>query len=128
MRTSLFFNYNWNRGQLGPSVAFAEKLGRDPLDLYAGVNMQGGEPGGTSWSLLPDQRVSIGLWGAHLQNMFWESRAELGSSDEMKQFAYLRRTECYFGGGNRNRLSLRLLLTSTSTQHTTRLGMVWLHS
>lgn len=102
VRTSLFFNYNWNRGQLGPSVAFAEKLGRDPLDIYCGVNMQGGEPGGTSWSLLPDQRVSIGLWGAHSQNMFWESRAELGSSDEMKQFAYLRRTECYFGGGNRN--------------------------
>lgn len=102
VRTSLFFNYNWNRGQLGPSVTFAEQLGRDPLDLYAGVNMQGGEPGGTSWSLLPDQRVSIGLWGAHSQNMFWESRAELGSSDEMKQFAYLRRTECYFGGGNRN--------------------------
>jgi len=102
VRTSLFFNYNWNRGQLGPSVAFAEKLGRDPLDIYCGVNMQGGEPRGTSWSLLPDQRVSIGLWGAHSQNMFWESRAELGSSDEMKQFAYLRRTECYFGGGNRN--------------------------
>lgn len=102
VRTSLFFNYNWNRGQLGPSVAFAEKLGRDPLDIYCGVNMQGGQPGGTSWSLLPDQRVSIGLWGAHSYNMFWESRAELGSSDEMKQFAYLRRTECYFGGGNRN--------------------------
>lgn len=102
VRTSLFFNYNWNRGQLTPSVAFAEKLGRDPLDIYCGVNMQGGEPRGTSWSLLPDQRVSIGLWGAHSYNMFWESRAELGSSDEMKQFAYLRRTECYFGGGNRN--------------------------
>ncbi|MDY4440972.1 MAG: endo-beta-N-acetylglucosaminidase, partial [Prevotella sp.] len=102
VRTSLFFNYNWNGGQLGPSVTYAEKLGRDPLDLYCGVNMQGGEPRGTSWSLLPDQRVSIGLWGAHSQNMFWESRAELGSSDEMKQFAYLRRTECYFGGGNRN--------------------------
>lgn len=102
VRTSLFFNYNWNRGQLTPSVAYAEKLGRDPLDLYCGVNMQGGEPGGTSWSLLPDQRVSIGLWGAHSYNMFWESRSELGSSDEKKQFAYLRRTECYFGGGNRN--------------------------
>lgn len=102
VRTSLFFNYNWNRGQIPSSVAFAEKLGRDPLDIYCGVNMQGGQPGGTSWSLLPDQRVSIGLWGAHSQNMFWESRAELGSSDEMKQFAYLRRTECYFGGGNRN--------------------------
>ena len=102
VRTSLFFNYNWNRGQIPSSVAFAEKLGRDPLDIYCGVNMQGGEPGGTSWPLLVDQRVSIGLWGAHSQNMFWESRSELGSSDDKKQFAYLRRTECYFGGGNRN--------------------------
>lgn len=102
VRTSLFFNYNWNRGQLAPSVEFAEKLGRDPLDLYCGVNMQGGQPGGKSWPLLVDQRVSIGLWGAHSQNMFWESRSELGSSDDKKQFAYLRRTECYFGGGNRN--------------------------
>lgn len=102
VRTSLFFNYKWNRGQLAPSVEFAEKLGRDPLDLYCGVNMQGGQPGGTSWPLLVDQRVSIGLWGAHSQNMFWESRSELGSSDDKKQFAYLRRTECYFGGGNRN--------------------------
>lgn len=102
VRTSLFFNYNWNRGQLAPSVEFAEKLGRDPLDLYCGVNMQGGQPDGTSWPLLVDQRVSIGLWGAHSQNMFWESRSELGSSDDKKQFAYLRRTECYFGGGNRN--------------------------
>lgn len=101
-RTSLFFNYNWNNGYLARSVSYAEQLGRDPLDLYCGVNMQGGEPVGTSWPLLVDQRVSIGLWGAHSQNMFWESRAELGSSDEMKQFAYLRRTECYFGGGNRN--------------------------
>lgn len=103
VRTSLFFNYNWNNGHLASSVAYAENnLKRDPLDLYCGVNMQGGQPNGTSWSLLPDYRVSIGLWGAHSQNMFWESRAELGSSDEMKQFAYLRRTECYFGGGNRN--------------------------
>lgn len=103
VRTSLFFNYNWNRGQIPKSVAYAENnLKRDPLDLYCGVNMQGGQPDGTSWPLLTDQRVSIGLWGAHSNNMFWESRAELGSSDDMKQFAYLRRTECYFGGGNRN--------------------------
>lgn len=102
VRTSLFFNYNWNRGQLGRSVTYAESLGRDPLDLYAGVNMQGGEPGGTSWSLLPNQRVSIGLWGAHSYNMFWESRDELGSSADTKQEAYLLRTERYFTGGTRN--------------------------
>lgn len=103
VRTSLFFNYNWNNGHLPSSVQYAENnLKRDPLDLYCGVNMQGGEPKGTSWPLLVDQRVSIGLWGAHSQNMFWESRSELGSSDDKKQFAYLRRTECYFGGGNRN--------------------------
>ena len=102
VRTSLFFNYNWNRGQLARSVTFAEGINRNPLDLYAGVNMQGGEPGGTSWSLLPSQRISIGLWGAHSYNMFWESRDELGSSDDLKQEAYLLRTERYFTGGTRN--------------------------
>lgn len=107
VRTSLFFNYNWNKsGLLDRSVSYAAGLGRDPLDLYAGVNMQGGEPKlerhGEHWPELAKRPISVGLWGAHSKNMFWESRAELGSSDDMKQFAYLRRTECYFGGGNRN--------------------------
>ena len=102
-RTSLFFNYNWNRPTtMDRSIKNAENMKRDPLDLYCGVNMQGGEPAGTSWSYLVDRRLSIGLWGAHSNNMFWETRGELGSSDDQKQNAYLMRTERYFTGGTRN--------------------------
>lgn len=103
VRTSLFFNYNWNRsGLLARSVSYAESIGRSPLDLYAGINMQGGEPRNLPWSLLEQNPISIGLWGAHSNNMFWESRGELGSSAEAKQNTYLLRTERYFTGGTRN--------------------------
>ncbi len=101
-RTSLFFNYNWNRIDRSGSVNKAVSMGRDPLDLYCGVNMQGGQPRGTSWSLLPNVRLSIGLWGAHTNNMFWESRGEKGSNAEVKQNTYLQRIERYFTGGTRN--------------------------
>ena len=100
---SLFFNYNWNKDNLLPkSVEFAQKIGRDPLYLYAGVNMQGGEPHGESWPLLNEHPISIGLWGAHTYNMFWESRNEKGSTDEAKMNTYMLRTERYFTGGTRN--------------------------
>lgn len=103
VRTSFFFNYNWNRkGRMENSVAKAKELGRSPLDLYCGVNMQGGEPHGQSWSMLADVPLSIGLWGAHSYNMFWESRGEKGSNPEVKQKAYLDRIERYFTGGTRN--------------------------
>lgn len=84
------------------SVEKAVEMGRDPLDLYCGVNMQGGEPRYTSWSLLPSRRLSIGLWGAHSNNMFWESRGEKGSNPDVKQNTYLQRIERYFTGGTRN--------------------------
>lgn len=99
---SLFFNYNWNTLDLSASVSKAQSMGRDPLYLYCGVNMQGGEPAGTSWPLLKDQKLSIGLWGAHERNMFWESRGEKGSSAEVKQRTYMLRTERWFTGGTRN--------------------------
>ena len=100
---SLFLNYNWNNSSLlSSSVTKAESMGRDPLYLYAGVNMQGGEPGGTSWPLLKDYRISIGLWGAHSRNMFWESRGEKGSAADVKQRTYMLRTERWFTGGTRN--------------------------
>ena len=103
IRTSLFLNYNWNNAtRMKKSVAYAEELGRDPLDLYCGVNMQGGEPGGKSWSMLPNYRLSIGLWGAHTNNMFWEGRGEKGSEAGVKQATYLQRIERYFTGGTRN--------------------------
>ncbi|MBO5699578.1 MAG: endo-beta-N-acetylglucosaminidase, partial [Bacteroidaceae bacterium] len=41
---ALFLNYNWNRsGLLDKSVSYAQEIGRNPLDLYAGMNMQGAE-------------------------------------------------------------------------------------
>lgn len=102
-RTSLFFNYNWHHnGLLDKSVKKAKEMGRSSLDLYAGINMQGGQPSNLPWSYLAQYPISIGLWGAHSNNMFWESRGELGSSAEKKQEAYLLRTERYFTGGSRN--------------------------
>lgn len=100
---SLFLNYNWNlRQRLSNSVDYARTMGRDPLYLYAGVNMQGGEPRSNSWPLLKDYPISIGLWGAHEKNMFWESRNEKGSSEDAMQRSYMLRTERYFTGGTRN--------------------------
>ena len=102
-RTSLFLNYNWNKTSLlSSSVTYAEKINRSPLDLYAGVNMQGAEPGGISWPLLKDYSISVGLWGAHSENMFWESRGEKGSDPAVKQRTYMLRTERWFTGGTRN--------------------------
>ena len=101
--SSLFLNYNWNSdGLLQSSVDKAKSMGRSSLDLYAGINMQGGEPRGTSWPLLAKYPISIGLWGAHTYNMFWETRNEKGSTDEAKLRTYMLRTERYFTGGTRN--------------------------
>ena len=101
---SLFFNYNWNKtGLLERSVAYAHNINRDPLYLYAGINMQGGEPRSNRiWTLLQTQPISIGLWGAHSRNMFWESRNEKGSDPETMQRTYMLRTERWFTGGTRN--------------------------
>ena len=103
-RASLFFNYNWNTGNLlANSVSYAKANNRNPLYLYAGFNLQGGEPSsGTRWPLLAEHNISIGLWGAHDRNMWWESRGEKGSSPEVKQNAYMARIERWFGGGKRN--------------------------
>lgn len=102
VRTSLFFNYNWDRVDLNASASKAESMGRDPHDLYCGINMQGGEPNNTPWGSLLASKLSIGLWGAHERNMFWESRGELGSEEETKQRAYLLRTERFYSSGTRN--------------------------
>lgn len=103
-RSVLFFNYNWNAGDLlARSVAHARSLGRTPLDLYAGFNMQGREPkSGTRWPLLAQYPVSIGLWGAHSKNMFFEGRGEKGSHPDARQRSYMLRVERWFTGGRRN--------------------------
>ncbi len=101
---NLFFNYNWNSDWLlQGSVDKAAEIERSPLDLYAGINMQGGEPrSNPRWTLLKKYPISIGLWGAHSQNMFFESRGEKGSDAETKQRTYMLRTERWFSSGSRN--------------------------
>ena len=65
--------------------------------------MQGGEPrSGSRWTLLKKYPISIGLWGAHSQNMFFESRGEKGSDPETQQRTYMLRTERWFSSGSRN--------------------------
>lgn len=111
IRTSLFLNYNWNyASRISQSQSLAKTMGRDPLDLYAGFNMQGAQP--TNWSLLSRSRYSIGLWGAHSANMFFESRHEKGSDPATKQATYLMRTERWFGGGSRNPAKLPNIVSS----------------
>ena len=102
--TALFLNYNWNKDWLlSQSVNKAKEMGRDPLDLFAGMNMQGAEPKyGTRWPLLAQYPISIGLWGAHSQNMLWESRGEKGALPAVQQRTYMLRAERYFTGGTRN--------------------------
>ena len=113
IRTSLFLNYNWNRsGLLSNSVDYANQIGRDPLDLYAGVNMQGNEPNNNNWPQLKDYPISIGLWGAHSCNMFWESRGEKGSDPGIKQNSYFQRIERWFTGGTRNPANCPTIINS----------------
>lgn len=105
-RSSLFFNYNWNsKTLLQKSVDYAATLNRTPLDLYAGINMQGREPKNNRnniWTLLKDYPISIGLWGAHSQNMFYEGRFEHGSTPDVAQRTYMDRMENWFTGSSRN--------------------------
>ncbi len=106
VRTSLFFNYNWNFDDLlDMSAHNARMCGRTPLDLYCSINMQGREPHNSNpeiWPLLAKYPLSIGLWGAHEESMFFESRAEKSASPEDRQRTYLDRVEKWFSGGNRN--------------------------
>lgn len=106
IKTSLFFNYNWTSPTLlSNSVLLANNRKRTPLDLYCGFNLQGKEPkyrNNGMWTLLAEYPLSIGLWGAHSQNMFFESRAEKGTAPEDQQRTYLLRMERWFTGGTRN--------------------------
>lgn len=102
IRTSLFLNYNWWNGNVLNSFGKIQEFapGRSSLDLYAGFNMQGGDP--STWTTLKDYNISIGLWGAHNFNMLWADRANYGSTDIAKQLGYQNVIEQFFSNGNRN--------------------------
>ncbi len=125
IRTSLFLNYNWNFEQtLSKIVRNANKCERTPLDIYCGINMQGREPHNGNdeiWTLLEKYPVSIGLWGAHAENMFFESRAEQGSSPEQHQRTYLNRMLNWFTNGSHNPIAVHptvnsLIYSATNTE------------
>ncbi len=102
IRTSLFFNYNWWSSRVLNSLSNIETVapGRNPLDIYAGFNMQGGDP--STWTTLTQYPMSIGLWGAHDYNMLWAGRSKKGSSDMAKQATYQEILDMFFTNGNRN--------------------------
>ncbi|MDE5882278.1 MAG: hypothetical protein K2H60_11150 [Muribaculaceae bacterium] len=108
IRTSLFLNYNWNDDMLlDTTIETADRLGRSPLGIYCGINMQGREPKvfhsfSEIWTLLSKYPLSIGLWGAHSENMFFESRGELGASPMQRQRTYLNRLLNWFTNGSHN--------------------------
>lgn len=98
---SLFLNYNW-QNILQRSVSYAQSISKDPLDLYAGHNMQGGQPGYNNWTRLAQYPISIGLWGAHNTNMLWAQRSANGSAPATMQDTYQKRNEQWFTNGVRN--------------------------
>lgn len=96
----VFTNYNWNSATIDEGVGVATRLNRDPLDVYCGMNMQGAQ--GKSWTALANRKHSIGLWGAHNMNMFFERRGDNGSDPDVKQRTLLTTTERFFGNGAQN--------------------------
>ena len=93
-RASLFFNYNWGRtSNLTSSVNESNNMGIDPMYIYAGFNMQGNDPGTNNWVYLSQNNVSVGLWGAHANNMLWLNRNTNGSTPAALQSTYLTSIE-----------------------------------
>ena len=101
---SMFLNYNWNStSTMNSSITTSKNMGKSPFFIYAGMNQQGGEPkSGNNYSLLKDYQYSIGMWGAHSYNMFWEGRGAAGTTTEAVQKHVLDVTERWYTGGARN--------------------------
>ncbi|MDE5685916.1 MAG: secretion protein, partial [Paramuribaculum sp.] len=88
---SMFLNYNWNRPTtMENSVAYAKSKNRNPFFIYAGMNQQGGEPkSGDNYPVVAGYQYSIGVWGAHNYNMFWQGRTGGGAALSTVQRYYL---------------------------------------
>ena len=101
---SMFLNYNWNStSTMTSSISTSKSMGKNPFYIYAGMNSQGGEPkSGDNYPILKDYQYSVGIWGAHAVNMYWQTRYSNGSSDAAKMNTYLKNVEQWFGNGPRN--------------------------
>lgn len=106
--SSMFSNYNWT-GRLSTGQSNAEGV-NDPSGVkrgtwwqYAGMNQQGGEPkSGNNYDNVVNFKWSLGWWGAHSSNMFWESRNGGGAGEDNMLNHYMDLTETFFGNGPRN--------------------------
>ncbi len=128
-RSSLFLNYNWvlsagNATTLQKCVTNAASAtygkGRSPLYLYCGLNMQGGEPSPSRdpWNVFSKFNLSIGLWGQHKVNLFFEGRGSNGTSPDAQQTTYQSRIENWFTGGTHNPVNVPTTLSSSTTCNT----------
>lgn len=102
-RTSFFVNYEWlaYKGTTDGNLTSSGNSDR-ALDLYMGMNMQGGCKSANEWTNHATNPYSIGLWGAHDFNYLWSQRSKEGSSDVKKQETYQKNLEQWFSNGNRN--------------------------
>ncbi|MCH5329183.1 MAG: secretion protein, partial [Coprobacter sp.] len=99
---SIFMNYNWE-SYMESAISKAKSWNQNPFLCYAGMNVQGGEPkSGVNYTVLKNYQYSIGLWGAHAVNMYWQDRYKNGSSPETKISTYLTEIEEWFTNGQRN--------------------------
>ena len=118
-RTVMFLNYNWNRSTyLSTTEAGVEATGRDPHDVYMGMNMQGGCKTATEWVAHATggaKKFSIGLWGEHSKNMLFPARVKNGGSDVLKQEGYQKILEQFFTNGLRNPAAKMEIQQSRST-------------
>ena len=96
-----FLNYNWTNSILATSASAATQLGGSSYDVYAGMDMQGGNAG-FHWDYIKSNNVSVGIWGAHNKNMLYEGAVADGSTAKAIQNCYLRRCEQFFTGGTKN--------------------------
>ena len=105
-----------NTSTLSKIVTNANSTGRSSLNFYASCNLQTGISGG--WQTLKDYPVSIGLWGAHKNNMFFQQRYRGGSAPATQQRTYLLSTERWFGGGYRNPVKAQTPFQNLNYAHT----------
>lgn len=101
---SIFLNYNWNStSYMQSSVNYAKSVNENPFRIYAGMNMQGGEPKlGSNYTIIKDYQYSLGYWAGHNNNILWQGRTLYGSDVVTKQRTYNKLNQMFFGNGKEN--------------------------
>lgn len=117
--TSMFLNYNWAGAGHTNSINYVKSLGYDPfVRLYAGMNQEGssGTGNGSNFTTLKSMQLSIGVWGSHMWNMFWNHHGQGGSTGQAMQRYYLDQTEGYYTGISRNP-AIKMTLKNTTVPY-----------